>query len=186
MELGKKLSEIRKTAQLSQAQLVALLRERGFDIKTYTVCKWENGTSNPSVEAFLAVCDICRVEDIRRTFVGKRLLRLYDIPVSAGHGSFLEESDYEMIEVDPLVPKHADYAVRVRGDSMTPRYVDRQIIFVHEQPTLCEGEIGIFYLNHEVYLKKLGSGCLLSVNPAYAPIAFGENDVFRVFGKVVG
>ena len=90
MNLGKKLLQIRKAASLSQAQLVARLRERGFDIKTYTVCKWETGASNPSVEAFLAICDICRVEDIRQTFVGKRLLRLYDIPVSAGHGIFLD------------------------------------------------------------------------------------------------
>ena len=91
-----------------------------------------------------------------------------------------------MIEVDSLVPSAADYAVRVRGDSMTPRYIDRQIIFIREQPTLNEGEIGIFYLNNEVYLKKLGRGCLFSVNPAYTPIVIGENDTFRVLGKVVG
>lgn len=186
MNLGKKLLEVRKSANLSQIQLVELLKKRGLDIKKYTICKWENGVSNPTVEAFLAICDICRVEDIRQTFVGKRLLRLYDIPVSAGLGNYLEDSDYEMIEVDDLVPKAADYAVRVKGDSMMPRFVDHQIIFIHDQPNLHDGEIGVFFLNNNVYLKKLGHACLISLNIKYEPILINEHDDFRVLGKVVG
>lgn len=186
MDLGKKLLEVRKAAGLSQVQLVERLKTKGFDVKKYTICKWENGVSNPTVEAFLAICDICRVDDIRQTFAEKRLLRLYDIPVSAGYGNYLEDSGYEMIEVDDLVPDTADYAVRVKGDSMMPRFVDRQILFIHEQPTLDEGEIGIFCLNNDAYLKKLGRGCLISLNAAYAPIPIRESDEIKVFGKVVG
>lgn len=185
-KLGNKLSQVREAAKLSQGQLVALMKKRGFDVKAYTISKWEKGVSKPTVEAFLAICDICRVEDIRHTFVGKRLLRLYDISVSAGRGNYLDSSDYELIEVDDLVPDSADYAVRVKGDSMMPRFVDRQIIFIHEQPTLDEGEIGIFCLNNEAYLKKLGRGCLISLNSKYAPIPIRENDEFKVFGKVIG
>jgi len=185
-KLGNKLLEVREAAKLSQGQLVALLKKRGHEVKTYNISKWEKGVSKPSIDVFLAICDICRVEDIRHTFVGKRLLRLYDIPVSAGNGNYLEESDYEMIEVDGLTPDTADYAVRVNGDSMMPRFVDQQIIFIHEQPALDEGEIGIFYLNNDAYLKKLGRGCLISLNPKYDPIPIREHDEFKVFGKVIG
>ena len=167
MNLGRKLFEVREAANISRAQLVELLRQKGYDIKTYTVSKWETGVSRPTVEVFLAICDICRVPDIRQTFVGKRLLRLYDTPVSAGLGNYTNEGNYEMIEVDNTVPNSADYAVRVSGDSMIPRFVDKQIIFIHEQPTLEDGEIGIFYLNNETYLKKLEGGCLISFNPAF-------------------
>lgn len=184
--LGNKLSEVRDAAKLSQGQLVALMRKRGFDVKAYTISKWETGVSKPTVEAFLAICDICRVEDIRQTFVGKRLLRLYDIPVSAGLGNYLDSSDYEMIDTDNLVPDSADYAVRVNGDSMMPRFVDQQIIFIHEQPSLDEGEIGIFCLNNDTYLKKLGRNCLISLNPKYPPIPIREHDEFKVFGRVIG
>ncbi len=186
MNLGQKLLEVREAAKLSRAQLVELLRKRGFDVKAYTVCKWETGVSKPTVETFLAICDICRVMDIRQTFVGKRLLRLYDIPISAGPGNYLDDSDYEMMEIDDLVPDSVDYAVRVSGDSMMPRFVDRQIVFIHEQPSLEEGEIGIFYLNNDAYLKKLGRGCLISLNPEYDLIPIREQDDFKVFGKVVG
>lgn len=186
MNLGKKLLEIREAANLSRIQLADLLKKKGFDVKTYTICKWETGVSKPTVEAFLAICDICRVMDIRQFFIEKRQLRLYDIPVSAGLGNYLEESSYEMIEVDNLVPDSADYAVRVGGDSMMPRYVDQQIVFIHEQPALDEGDIGIFYLNNNTYLKKLGKGCLISLNPIYNPILIQEYDDFKIFGKVVG
>jgi phage repressor protein C with HTH and peptisase S24 domain len=138
------------------------------------------------VEAFLAICDICRVQDIRQTFSGKRTLRLYDISVSAGCGNYLTGSDYDVIEVDNTIPATSDYAVRVNGDSMTPRFVDRQIIFIHEQPALDEGEIGIFCLNNEAYLKKLEKGHLVSLNPAYDPILVRDFDDLKVFGKVVG
>ena len=91
-----------------------------------------------------------------------------------------------MIEVDNTVPSLADYAVRVSGNSMQPRFVDQQIIFIHEQPVLEEGEIGIFCLNNDTYLKKLGKGCLISLNPEYDPIPIQDHDNFRVFGRVVG
>ncbi|MCL2588256.1 MAG: XRE family transcriptional regulator [Oscillospiraceae bacterium] len=186
MDLGKKLLEVREAANLSRAQLVELLSQEGFDVKAYTIGKWETGASKPTVEAFLAICDICRVMDIRQTFAGKRLVRLYDTPVSAGRGNYLEDGAHEMIEVDNTVPNTADYAVRISGDSMAPRFVDSQIIFIHEQPALDEGEIGIFCLNNEVYLKKLGRGCLISLNSKYEPIPIREYDEVRVLGKVVG
>lgn len=186
MNLGSKLLEIRENAGISRSQLSDLLLEKGFDVKPYTIGKWETGVSNPSVEAFLAICDICKVIDIRQTFSNKRSIRLYDISVSAGCGNYLNSSDYDVIDVDNTVPNTADYAVRVSGDSMIPRFIDRQIIFIHEQPALDEGEIGIFCLNNEAYLKKLEKGHLVSLNPAYPPIKIQDHDDIKVFGKVVG
>ena len=186
MNLGKKLQEVREAAKISRAQLAERLKHKSIHVQTYTICKWETGVSNPSVEVFLAICDICSVVDIRQTFAEKKLLRLYDLPVSAGVGNYLDSNEYEVIEVDSTVPDATDYAVRISGDSMMPRFVDNQIIFVHEQPSLDEGEIGIFCLNNHAYVKKLGKGCLLSLNPQYQPIPLQEHDDFRVFGKVVG
>ena len=186
MNLGNKLIEVRKGAKISRAQLCELLKDKNLDVKPYTIQKWETGISKPTVEAFLAICDICRVVDIRQTFVGTKLMRLYDIPVSAGLGNYLDDGEYGMIEVDGTVPGSADYAVKVSGDSMMPRFVDQQIIFIHEQSALDEGEIGIFCLNNDAYLKKLGRGCLISLNPVYDPIPIHDYDDYKIFGKVVG
>ena len=121
-----------------------------------------------------------------------RLLRtipLYDMPVSAGTGQVLDSSDYTLIEVDETVPTSATFAVRVSGDSMEPRFIDRQIVYVKPQKTLEAGEIGIFLLNGDAYCKQLAGGerpFLRSLNPAYAPIPVDEFAALRVLGKVVG
>ena len=115
-----------------------------------------------------------------------RHMRLFDVPVAAGCGTFLDSDAYTEIEVDDTVPGSADFAVRVSGDSMEPRFIDGQIIFIQEQQTLSQGEIGIFSINGDAYVKKLGNGELISLNALYAPIKIGEFDSVHVFGKVVG
>lgn len=118
-----------------------------------------------------------------------RMLPLYDLPVSAGTGHFLDSDRYEMIPVDAAVPQAANFAVRVSGDSMTPAFRDGQVVYVKQQPVLEKGEIGIFLLNGDAYLKQLmadeGGMQLISFNPRYAPISVEEWDEFRILGKVV-
>ena len=84
----------------------------------------------------------------------------------------------------------ADFGVRVSGDSMEPLYLNGQIIWVHQQETLEDGEIGIFFLDVEAYVKKYHQTpdgiSLISMNKKYAPIKVSSGSVFRTFGKVVG
>ena len=122
-------------------------------------------------------------EDSRQA---SRLLRLYDLPASAGSGTFLDEGASRMIEVPAYVPSDADFALRVSGDSMEPLLLDGQLIYVKVQPTLEVGEIGVFGLNGDSYVKMLGHNELLSVNPGYDPIKISEFDTVHIFGKVVG
>jgi len=115
----------------------------------------------------------------------RRTIKLYDIPVAAGFGEHLHSASYTEIEVDETVPEDADFAVRVSGDSMAPRFRNRQVVFIREQNVLEPGDIGIFSLNGEAFIKKLGSGELISLNPKYLAIPIGENDSLHIFGKVV-
>ena len=118
-----------------------------------------------------------------------RRLRLFDTRVSAGTGNFLTDGSYTWKEVGEEVPRSADFGLQITGDSMEPRYRDRQIVWVHQQSTLNNGEIGVFCLNGEAFCKKLqdeGNGpVLISLNEAYAPRIVKENDDFRIFGRVV-
>ncbi len=116
-----------------------------------------------------------------------RSIPLYDLPVSAGAGAFLDSDAYELIDVDETIPLDATFAVRVSGDSMQPRFVDQQIIYIKPQQTIDEGEIGIFLLNGEAYCncKKFSGNRLISLNSKYAPIQLSEFDELRVYGKVL-
>jgi len=118
-----------------------------------------------------------------------RLIRLYDIPASAGTGNFLDDSGHEMIEAPNYVPFSADFALRVSGDSMEPLYQDGQIIWIKEQEVLDSGEIGIFIYSGDVYCKKLivdgDRACLRSLNPEYEDIWIQDDYGFKTVGKVV-
>ena len=119
-----------------------------------------------------------------------RIIHLYDIPVSAGHGEWLEESTYEELEVGSEVPETADFGVRVEGDSMEPQFVNGQIVWIQKMEQIEDGEIGIFYLDGKGYIKKLQDNkkgsYLTSLNKKYDPIEINENTIFRTLGKVVG
>ena len=120
----------------------------------------------------------------------ERCLNVYDLPVSAGTGSFLDGDQYEPMTVGSEVPETANFGVRVSGDSMLPRFLNTQIVWVEKTPDLNHGEYGIFYLNGNAFIKKLQNNkeglALISLNQKYAPIVIHEDDDFRIFGRVVG
>ncbi|MGO5292192.1 S24 family peptidase [Porcincola sp. LCP21S3_C12] len=116
-------------------------------------------------------------------------IRLYDARVSAGHGDFLDSDYYTTIEVPARDAKGANFAVTISGDSMEPAFHDHDMVYVHQQETLDDGEIGIFSLNDNAYIKKLKNDSdgtfLISLNQKYAPIPVHlDRDDFRIFGKV--
>jgi len=122
-------------------------------------------------------------------YIAPRVLRLYDIPVSAGTGNFLDDSSFEEIEVPSYIPIAVDFALRLSGDSMEPLFTDGQVIWVKEQDVLDNGEIGIFAYSDNVYCKKLiaegKKAYLRSLNPLYSDIEIKEDFGFKALGKVV-
>jgi phage repressor protein C with HTH and peptisase S24 domain len=118
-----------------------------------------------------------------------RTIKLFNIPASAGTGSFLDSEDYTEIEVGEEVPAAADFGIRISGDSMEPQFINGQIVWVQQQETLMNGEIGIFFLNGDAYCKKLQDDkeglFLISLNKKYAPIPILKEASFKIFGKVV-
>lgn len=119
-----------------------------------------------------------------------RPIRVYETPASAGTGEFLADVDYQTIYVDDTVPLDADFGLPLAGNSMEPRFSSGEVVWVHEQSTLDNGQIGVFSLNGDAYIKMLetggGKANLVSLNKEYAPIEVMEDDTLHVFGKVVG
>lgn len=114
-------------------------------------------------------------------------LRLYDLPASAGTGIYLSGDEYSEINVyaNSMVAE-ADFAIRVCGESMMPRYEDGDILLVSRTETVEIGELGVFSLGGEGYFKKFGGDRLISLNPAYKDIRLDEHTDITCFGKVIG
>ncbi len=115
-----------------------------------------------------------------------RTLPLYDLPVSAGTGISLDEGSSRQIQVPAEANAAADYALRISGNSMEPRYHDRDLLLIERTDRVEEGEVGIFILDGEGYVKVWGGDRLISLNPAYAPIPIGASSTFACCGRVVG
>ena len=118
-----------------------------------------------------------------------RLLRLdfYNYPASAGTGNFLEtERPDEILVKECSEAEDADYVIPISGDSMEPTYHDGDKVFVEKCDSVEIGEIGIFIVNGEAYIKELGNKCLISHNEAYKPIKLGSSDSIYCCGRVLG
>ena len=173
-----KISDINQTFQVgTEATLLSKLNKEGHDkALDYINLLFKSGM-------------YLRKESVIYQFP-RRSLSLYDLPVSAGTGQFLYSDRFCEIEVGDEVAANADFGVRVSGDSMEPLYLDGQIIWIHKQETLEEGEIGIFFLDGDAYVKKYHhstSGIqLISLNSKYPPINVSSESTLKTFGKVVG
>jgi repressor LexA len=108
--------------------------------------------------------------------------------VAAGSPILAEES-YD-IYVDS--PVKADYALTVKGDSMSPTYLDGDIVYIRQQDDVTDGTVAVVLIDDSACLKhvyKIKNGVqLVSDNPAYPPMirTWPEYDTIRILGIVVG
>lgn len=115
-------------------------------------------------------------------------IKISEYKVSAGVGYHLDDGDcWSYIEVtDTPEVRKADFGLQIKGDSMEPVYHDGDIVLVKESPCVDKGEIGIYVLNNEGFIKKNGGDRLISLNSEYNDIVIKEYDDIRCVGKVIG
>lgn len=107
-------------------------------------------------------------------------------------GSPIEYGDIETEEKEVAhVPKGADMALLVKGNSMEPVIPDGSIVFYKKQPSVENGEIAIVELEgSSVTCKKIKYDykneiiILQSLNQNYEDMQYREEDV-RILGKVI-
>lgn len=128
-----------------------------------------------------------RYAEEQRVRTGKRPIKLYRLPVSAGVGEYLEEDVVESINI-PNNDKtaEADYALRISGNSMEPKYHNGDVLLVQNAESVEMGELGIFLLDGCGFFKVYGGDTLISLNPEYGPILLKEFANVQCKGRVVG
>lgn len=112
------------------------------------------------------------------------------LKVSAGVGEWLSDTDdWEELTIDdtPLARK-ADFALTISGDSMQPNFDDGDIVLVRSQPAVNIGDICIYTLGNEGYIKQFQGDRLVSLNPEYNDINLADYsaDEIRCVGLVLG
>ncbi len=119
--------------------------------------------------------------------LARRSIPMHNMSVSAGTGVFLDSSDTEEITI-PMNTKTecADFALKINGNSMEPKYHDRDILLVQTADAIEYGELGIFILDGEGYFKVYGGDRLKSLNNDYGDILLKNFQSVICCGKVIG
>ncbi|WP_390513148.1 S24 family peptidase, partial [Staphylococcus pseudintermedius] len=107
---------------------------------------------------------------------------------SAGTGETLIDGVEFTTQYNGHIPNH-DFALQVNGDSMEPMFEDKEIIFIDKTKQINSGQIGIFVIDGEAYLKKVfisDKGIrLVSLNSKYPDLHFDSTHDIKVAGKVI-
>ena len=109
------------------------------------------------------------------------------MPVSAGSGVYLDDTTADKINIpNNEKTKSADFALRISGNSMEPKYHDGDILLVERCDSFDVGELGIFVLDGQGYFKQYGGDRLISLNPEFTDILLKDYSEIVCCGKVVG
>ena len=123
----------------------------------------------------------------------ERLIPLYCSPAAAGYAAPVAGEDYDLIPVEGDVPRGAEFAVRIQGDSMEPHIRDGSVAYVNRDP-LQNGDVGIFCVDGSMLCKQyyhdpLGIVYLFSLNRERADadvvLTRGSGRFMTCFGRVM-
>lgn len=172
---------------------VASVLDAEYDryLQTESAKKTDKGTPIHKPEAYRTSrkypANVVVLEDYSDAPEDTTTIPVYDAGASAGTGIFLDSDYYDVIAIaDNYTNRKANFAVWVDGHSMEPKFNDGDLVLVRQQPQVDIGEIGIFIVNGEGFIKKLGEGELISLNPDYENIRLNEWDDISCKGRVLG
>ena len=195
-----KIKALRKKFGYSQAELAAKL-----NITQQAVGKWETGRSEPDHDTLMSLAllfetttdYILGYATPSATSFISRFLEAGEHPipvigtVKAGYGALAFEEDYG-IEYARVKNPEEHFFLIVKGDSMEPRIQNGDYALVRKQPTLEDGELGVFVYGEgegtlKKYIKKGNTIILQPFNNAYEPQVITGEDLgnLNIVGKVV-
>lgn len=119
---------------------------------------------------------------LAQSAIALRLYTYLNKIASAGSGFYFDDIPTDTIEAPYC--KGADFIIGVNGDSMEPDYHDGDKLYIQKAKDLSLGDVGIFTVWNECFVKELGERGLISKNPAYDDIP-GTEDV-KLIGRVLG
>ncbi len=126
-----------------------------------------------------------QLHDVQNTLPAALRIYTYMHKIAcAGKGFYFDDIPTDTIEAP--YREDADFIIGISGDSMEPTYSDGDLVYVEKCQIVKTGEIGIFILNGECFIKEAGEHGLKSHNSEYDEIPGSENIICvgRVLGKV--
>ena len=124
-------------------------------------------------------------ERLRRMYAP---LCLYEEAAAAGIGAPMSENAVSRTVYVPenKIPGGADAVIHVNGTSMEPTFPNGSYVYVTSGSAISYGQIGIFIVNGESFIKEYRPEGLISHNHRFRTISVSDDVDVRCFGRVTG
>lgn len=163
--------------------------------------QYETGKRTPDTEM---ICSLAEIFNVTTDYLldsptmklenkkGYITVKVYgSVPAGIPIEAIEDVIDEEDLSLEDYSPYHEYVGIRVKGDSMYPRYEDGDVIIVQVQPDCENRQDAVVFVNgYEATLKTVvknndGTITLQPVNPMYPPRTYGPgDDPITIFGIV--
>lgn len=191
------IKELRKKEKYTQAELAAKL-----SVNQTTVSCWETGKATPPPEMLMTLAQFFGVTVdylMGNTPAKPEKKKSVQVPVlgdvRAGYPMEAVENIIDYEEIDQETARRGEFfALRIKGDSMEPRFVEGDVVIVRKQETADSGDIVVALVNGDsATIKKLkrhqNGITLVPSNSAYEPMYYSNEEIMElpvtILGKVV-
>jgi repressor LexA len=193
------IKRIRKKNYLNQTEFA-----NRIGVTQGAVSQWENGLTRPNLDqirAISAAFDVPVGEIVEETTQKRpinidwsRDIKRAVLPIlgNIACGKQITPDTEPEGYADLPDGVHADFALRCKGNSMEPTFIDGDLVLIRQQPEVENGQIAAVNIEDETTLKHVyrqNNGLLLVAdNPEYSPIyaPFSEDKPIIIHGLAVG
>ena len=200
MTIYERIKNRRKELKISQDELAQLL---GYTSRS-SISKIESGENDIPQSKVKAFAKALKTTPGYLMGWEEPSFNVFDIPgimplntkkvpllgtIAAGVPIPAEEEAEEYIECDLKIK--ADFCLRIKGDSMSPKINDGDLVFIHQQPQVENGQIAAVFIDGEATLKRIyqtdNAIQLVSENLEFPPIIYTKNDCdsIKIIGKAI-
>ena len=191
-DIGKKIAELRRDRGINQEQLSEMA-----NLSRVTIAKYESGRIEPGAQALSRIADalsvttdelLCRTDKLPPFIpMVKSAVPVVGV-IACGQPITAEQNVTGYADLPESV--YADFALKCKGDSMTPTFSEGDLVLIRQTPDVQNGQIAAVGIDGEATLKRVyrsesGVTCV-SDNPAFAPMFFPAGEGLIVYGKAVG
>lgn len=198
-KVGEKIYSLRKAKGMSRVDL-----GKKVDLHETTIKKYEDGNIKSLGTEKLKDFALALDADISYLMgwddVVEPITRRTRIPVlgrvQAGLPIEAVEDILDYEEISEIFASKGDhFALKVKGDSMEPKFSEGDVVIVRKQQDVESGDIGIVLVNGcDATIKRIvkhdeGGVSLIALNPMYPPTYYTDNEIgnkpVTIIGRVV-
>lgn len=191
--IGEKIRYFRLLKRYSQEQLA-----RKMNITQGAVSQWEKGRTVPDAGTLIQLARIfdCTVNDLTsdapvRDLDSVNIVR-NAVPIigSIACGERVSPDTEREGYADLPDGVNADFALKCKGESMIPTFLDGDLVLIRQQPEVNNGQIAAVNIDGETTLKHIyyqdGGILLVADNAAFLPIFIPAEKEIIIHGLAVG